>query len=228
MTTVLITGANRGIGLEFAKQYAAEGAHVIACCRAPNKAEALNALAKTAGAEVMVLDVTSPKSVAGLKSALAGRPIDIVINNAGVGGPRNEAKGTIDFDAWVETLKTNSVAPMLVSLALHDNLKAGKLKKLITITSMMGSIANHGGGAYAYRASKAAVNSVMHGLSKDWAKDGIAVGIYHPGWVKTDMGGASAPVTPEESVKGLRAQIARLSASNSGAYLDYAGKEIAW
>jgi NAD(P)-dependent dehydrogenase (short-subunit alcohol dehydrogenase family) len=163
-----------------------------------------------------------------LKTALAGRPIDIVINNAGVGGPRNEAKGTIDFDAWVETLKTNSVAPMLVSLALHDNLKAGKLKKLITITSMMGSIANHGGGAYAYRASKAAVNSVMHGLSKDWAKDGIAVGIYHPGWVKTDMGGASAPVTPEESVKGLRAQIARLSASNSGAYLDYTGKEIAW
>ena len=192
MTTVLITGANRGIGLEFAKQYAAEGAHVIACCRAPNKAEALNALAKTAGAEVMVLDVTSPKSVAGLKSALAGRPIDIVINNAGVGGPRNEAKGTIDFDAWVETLKTNSVAPMLVSLALHDNLKAGKLKKLITITSMMGSIANHGGGAYAYRASKAAVNSVMHGLSKDWAKDGIVVGIYHPGWVKTDMGGEGA------------------------------------
>jgi len=228
MTTVLITGANRGIGLEFARQYAAEGADVIACCRAPDKAEALSALAKTAKLKVMALDVTSPKSVAALKTALAGRPIDIVINNAGVGGPRNEAKGTIDFDAWVETLKTNSVAPMLVSLALHDNLKAGKLKKLITITSMMGSIANHGGGAYAYRASKAAVNSVMHGLSKDWAKDGIAVGIYHPGWVKTDMGGASAPVTPEESVKGLRAQIARLSTTNSGAYLDYTGKEIAW
>jgi NAD(P)-dependent dehydrogenase (short-subunit alcohol dehydrogenase family) len=228
MTTVLITGANRGIGLEFARQYAAEGADMIACCRAPDKAEALSALAKTAKLKVMALDVTSPKSVAALKTALAGRPIDIVINNAGVGGPRNEAKGTIDFDAWVETLKTNSVAPMLVSLALHDNLKAGKLKKLITITSMMGSIANHGGGAYAYRASKAAVNSVMHGLSKDWAKDGIAVGIYHPGWVKTDMGGAGAPVTPEESVKGLRAQIARLSASNSGAYLDYTGKEIAW
>lgn len=228
MTTVLITGANRGIGLEFARQYAAEGADVIACCRAPEKAQALNALAKTAGLKVMALDVTSPKSVAALQAALAGRPIDIVINNAGVGGPRNEPKGTIDFDAWVETLKTNSVAPMLVSLALHDNLKAGKLKKLITITSMMGSIAHHGGGAYAYRASKAAVNSVMHGLSKEWAKDGIAVGIYHPGWVKTDMGGASAPVTPEESVKGLRAQIARLSAGNSGAYLDYTGKEIAW
>ncbi len=228
MTTVLITGANRGIGLEFARQYAAEGADVIACCRAPEKADALNALAKTGRLEVMALDVTSPNSVAALKAALGGRPIDVLINNAGVGGPRNEPGGAIDFDAWVETLKTNSIAPMLVSLALHDNLKAGKLKKLVTITSMMGSIANHGGGAYAYRASKAAVNSVMHGLSKEWAKEGIAVGIFHPGWVKTDMGGAGAPVTPQDSVKGLRAQIARLNASNSGAYLDYAGKEIAW
>ena len=228
MTTVLITGANRGIGLEFAKQYAAEGADVIACCRNPAKADALNALAKAADFKVMALDVTSPKSVEALKQALKGQPIDIVINNAGVGGPRGETKDTIDFDAWVETLKTNSIAPMLVSLALHENLKAGKSKKLVTITSMMGSIANHGGGAYAYRASKAAVNSVMHGLSKEWAKDSIAVGIYHPGWVKTDMGGAGAPITPQDSVKGLRAQIAKLSAANSGAYLDFQGKEIAW
>jgi len=228
MTTVLITGANRGIGLEFAKQYAAEGADVIACCRNPATADALNALSRAAQFEVMPLDVTAPASVAALKSALNGRPIDILINNAGVGGPRNEPQGTIDFDAWVETLKTNSIAPMLVSLALHDNLKASKLRKLVTITSMMGSIAGHGGGAYAYRASKAAVNSVMHGLSKEWAKDGIAIGIYHPGWVKTDMGGSSAPVTPQDSVKGLRAQIAKLSPANSGAYLDFQGKEIAW
>jgi NAD(P)-dependent dehydrogenase (short-subunit alcohol dehydrogenase family) len=228
MTTVLITGANRGIGLEFAKQYAAEGADVIACCRHPATADALNALARAAQFTVMPLDVTSPKSVAALKNALSGKPIDILINNAGVGGPRNEPHGSIDFDAWVETLKTNSVAPMLVSLALHDNLKVSKLKKLVTITSMMGSIAGHGGGAYAYRASKAAVNSVMHGLSKEWAKDGISIGIYHPGWVKTDMGGSSAPVTPQDSVKGLRAQIAKLSPANSGAYLDFHGKEIAW
>ena len=228
MTTVLITGANRGIGLEFAKQYAAEGSDVIACCRSPEKADALNALARAVGCKVTALDVTSPKSVEALKAALKGQPIDILINNAGVGGPRNEPQGSIDFDAWVETLKTNSIAPMLVSLALHDNLKASKLKKLVTITSMMGSIAGHGGGAYAYRASKAAVNSVMHGLSKEWAKDGIAIGIYHPGWVKTDMGGTSAPVTPQDSVKGLRAQIAKLSAANSGAYLDFTGKEIAW
>jgi NAD(P)-dependent dehydrogenase (short-subunit alcohol dehydrogenase family) len=228
MTTVLITGASRGIGLEFAKQYAAEGADVIACSRNPATADALNTLAKAAQFTVLALDVTSPASVAALKTALNGKPIDILINNAGVGGPRNEPRGSIDFEGWVETLKTNSIAPMLVSLALHDNLKASNLKKLVTITSMMGSIAGHGGGAYAYRASKAAVNSVMHGLSKEWAKDGISIGIYHPGWVKTDMGGSSAPVTPQDSVKGLRAQIAKLSPANSGAYLDFLGKEIAW
>jgi NAD(P)-dependent dehydrogenase (short-subunit alcohol dehydrogenase family) len=225
MTTVLITGANRGIGLEFARQYAAEGAGVIACCREPGKAAEL---AKIKGVEVLALDVTEPKSVEALREKLSGRPIDVVINNAGVGGPRSEPRGTIDFPAWLATFKTNSIAPMLVSLALRDNLKAGKLKKLVTITSMMGSISGHGGGAYAYRASKAAVNSVMHGLSKEWAKDGIVVGIFHPGWVKTDMGGAGAPVTPQDSVKGLRAQIAKLSAANSGAYLDYTGKKIAW
>ena len=228
MTTVLITGANRGIGLEFARQYAAEGAEVIACCRAPEKADALKALAKSSGVEVLALDVTEPGSVEALKAKLAAKPIDILINNAGVGGPRDEPKGSIDFAAWIDTFKTNSIAPMLVSQALRDNLKAGKLKKLITITSMMGSIAGHGGGAYAYRASKAAVNSVMHGLSKQWAKDGIVVGIFHPGWVKTDMGGASAPISPQDSVAGLRAQIAKLNSANSGAYLDYQGHEIAW
>src|ERR1700674_2756594 len=102
MTTILITGANRGIGLEFAKQYAAEGADVIACCRNPDKADALNALAKAVQFKVIALDVTSPKSVEALKQALKGQPIDIVINNAGVGGPRGEPHGTIDFDGWVE------------------------------------------------------------------------------------------------------------------------------
>jgi NAD(P)-dependent dehydrogenase (short-subunit alcohol dehydrogenase family) len=228
MTTVLITGANRGIGLEFAKQYAEEGATVIACCRAPEKADALQAMTKTKGIEVSPLDVTEPKSVEALKAALDGRPIDILINNAGVSGPRREPKNSIDFAGWVGTFTTNSIAPMLVAVALHDNLKAGKLKKLVTITSMMGSISGHGGGAYAYRASKAAVNSVMHGLSKEWAKDGIVVGIFHPGWVRTDMGGAGAPVSPTDSVKGLRAQIAKLGKANSGEYRDYTGHEIAW
>src|SRR5438876_12223521 len=114
MTTVLITGANRGIGLEFARQYALEGAQVIACCREPKKADALNALAKTANFQVLPLDVTSPTSVMALKAELTGKPIDILINNAGVGGPRSEPKGSIDFAKWVDTFKTNSIAPMLV------------------------------------------------------------------------------------------------------------------
>lgn len=115
-----------------------------------------------------------------------------------------------------------------MAVAFHDNLKAGRDKKLVTITSQLGSIANHGGGAYPYHASKAAVNSFMRGLSKEWARDGIAVGIFHPGWVKTDMGGQSAPVTPAESVTGLKARIAELSMANSGTFRDYQGKEIAW
>jgi NAD(P)-dependent dehydrogenase (short-subunit alcohol dehydrogenase family) len=229
MTTVLITGANRGIGLEFATQYAADGADVIACCRDPQGADVLNALVKSArNVRLAALDVADPSSVGALKKDLGNTPIDILINNAGVGGPRERAKGIIDADAWLEIFAVNSVAPVTVAVAFLDNLKAGKDKKLATITSQLGSIANHGGGAYPYHASKAAVNSFMRGLSKEWASDGIAVGIFHPGWVQTDMGGSQAPVTPAQSVTGLRARIAELSAANSGTFRDYAGKEIAW
>jgi NAD(P)-dependent dehydrogenase (short-subunit alcohol dehydrogenase family) len=229
MTTVLITGANRGIGLEFVTQYAADGADVIACCRDPQRADALKALVRTArNVRTAALDVADPKSVAALKTDLGNTPIDILINNAGVGGPRERAKGIIDADAWLAIFAVNSVAPVTVAVAFHNNLAAGKDKKLVTITSQLGSIANHGGGAYPYHASKAAVNSFMRGLSKEWARDGIAVGIFHPGWVQTDMGGSQAPVTPAQSVTGLRARIAELSMANSGSFRDYGGKEIAW
>lgn len=226
MTTVLITGANRGIGLELARQYADAGAQVIACVRDPAKADALKSLGGKV--EILALEVTDPKSVAALKDALKGRPLDIVINNAGVGGPQGEAKGEIDFAGWTRTLQVNAIAPMMVAQALYENLRAGHDKKLVTITSILGSIAGHGGDMYPYRASKAAVNSVMHGLSRQWAKQGIAVGIFHPGWVQTDMGGAGAPVKPEDSVKGLRARIAELNAETSGTYRDYTGAPIAW
>lgn len=226
MTTVLITGANRGIGLEFAKQYAAEGADVIACCRETAKADALKSI--KGKVRITALTVDNSDSVAALKKELGATAIDILINNAGISGPRGKREGIIDFDAWLKTFAVNSLAPVMMAFAFEDNLKAGKQKKLVTITSQLGSITNHGGGAVAYNASKAAVNSLMHGLALAWARNGLLVGIFHPGWVKTDMGGASAPVTPQESVKGLRAQIAKLNATNSGAYLDYAGKEISW
>ncbi|HEY1708785.1 MAG TPA: SDR family oxidoreductase [Rhizomicrobium sp.] len=226
MTTILITGANRGIGLEFVKQYAAEGADVIACCREPAKADALKKIG--GNVRVMALDVSDPKSVEALKRDLGDTPLDIVINNAGISGPREKTDGVIAFDKWVEVFAVNSVAPVMIAGALHANLRHGHDKKLVTITSQLGSIANHGGGALPYHASKAAVNSFMHGLSKEWAKDGIVVGIFHPGWVQTDMGGKSAPVTPEQSVHGLRERIKELNSKNSGTFRDYADHELPW
>jgi len=225
MTTILITGANRGIGLEFVKQYAAEGADIVACCREPAKADALKAV--KGKVRVMALDVGDAASVTALKKDLGDAPIDILINNAGVSGPPRKGDN-IDVGGWLATFRTNSVAPVLVAEALKSNLMKSKDKKLVTITSVLGSIAEDSGGFQPYSATKAAVNSLMHSLSKNWAKDGIVVGIFHPGWVQTDMGGAGAPVKPEASVKGLRARIAELDAAKSGTYRDFENRQIPW
>lgn len=225
MTTILITGANRGIGLEFVKQYAAEGAEVIACCREPAKAADLKAV--KGKVRVMALDVGDAASVNALKKELGDTPIDIVINNAGVSSPKAK-NGAIDVDAWLATFRVNSVAPALVAHTLKPNLMKGKDKKLVTLTSQLGSIANDSGGFQPYSATKAAVNSLMHSLAKNWAKDGILVGIFHPGWVQTDMGGSGAPVKPQDSVKGLRARIAELDATKSGTYRDFENRPLPW
>jgi NAD(P)-dependent dehydrogenase (short-subunit alcohol dehydrogenase family) len=230
MTSVLVTGANRGIGLDFVRQYAADGAEVLACCRDPGAATDLQGLSAKFGGRIRVekLDVASEADISALKATLAGQPIDIVINNAGISGPSRQSSDDIDLEGWLETFRVNTVAPVAVSQALHANLKAGAGKKLAAITSGLGSTANNGGQRYAYRSSKAALNNAMRGLSRDWAGDGIAVGIFHPGWVKTDMGGQGAPVTPQQSVQGLRQRIAELGPATSGAYRDYAGAELAW
>jgi len=229
MVTVLITGANRGIGLEFVRQYVADGAEAVACCRDPDAAGELQALAKASGrVRVMKLDVASAADIAALKRALAGQPIDILVNNAGISGPRRQSADDIDLEGWLETFRINTVAPVAVSQALHENLKAGAQKKLAAITSQLGSTASNGGQRYAYRSSKAALNNAMRGLSRDWASDGIVVGVFHPGWVKTDMGGQSAPVSPEASVRGLRQRIAELGPETSGAFVDYSGVALPW
>jgi NAD(P)-dependent dehydrogenase (short-subunit alcohol dehydrogenase family) len=230
MTTVLVTGANRGLGLEFVRQYAADGAEVIACCRDPDAAAELQALAAASAGRVRMLklDVASQADVAALKAALAGQPIDVLINNAGISGPRRQSSDDIDLEGWLETFRVNTVAPVALAQALHSNLKAGAEKKLAAITSQLGSTAANGGQRYAYRSSKAALNNAMRGLSRDWASDGILVGVFHPGWVRTDMGGQSAPVSPEASVRGLRQRIAELGPKNSGAYVDYTGAALAW
>lgn len=224
MTAVLITGANRGIGLEFVRQYTADGASVIACCRTPAKAEQLARL----GVKVMELNVVDSASIARLADALKGQPIDILINNAGVYGPDRQSASEADPEGFVQTFRINSLAPLLVAQALRSNLLRGHDKKLVVITSKMGSISDSSGGTLAYRASKAALNMIMHGVAKEWARDGISVGIFHPGWVQTDMDGPGAPTTVEQSVKGLRARILDLNPRTSGHFLDYQGKEIGW
>ena len=230
MTTILITGASRGIGLEFVRQYAKEGANVIACCRNPDDAKELNAIARESGGKVrtLPLDVSSKDSIVALGRTLDGEAIDILINNAGISGPPKQSADEIDLEGWLDTFRVNTIAPVLVAQALRENIKRGHDKKIVAITSMMGSTEDHGGGMYAYRSSKAALNNAMRGLSREWSKDGIVIGIFHPGWVRTDMGGKNAAVAVEDSVKGLRQRIASRNVKNSGHYIDYAGAELRW
>ena len=224
MTTVLITGANRGIGLVFARQYSVDGATVIATCRNPEKAEKLVAL----GVQVEQLDVADPASASALAVKLKAAPIDILIANAGYYGPERQDADDADWDGFLETFRVNSLGPLLVAQALKLNLLAGTDKKLVVLTSKMGSIADSSGGHLAYRASKAALNMIAHNLALEWKRHGIKVAILHPGWVKTDMGGSSAPVSTAESVAEMMNRIAELWPGSSGHFLDYQGKEIGW
>ncbi|MDF0498645.1 SDR family oxidoreductase [Bradyrhizobium yuanmingense] len=236
MTTVLITGANRGVGLALAREYTSSGADVIACCRDPAKADALKELERASGGRVRILplDVTDETSIASLKTTLGDQAIDILINNAGVLGPKNQSPDGIDAEGWMSALRVNALAPVLLSLALADNLKRSREKKLVAISSDYGSVSivwpptTSARNRYAYRASKAALNSGMRALSSDWAADGVIVGLFNPGWVQTDMGGPTARITAEQSASGLVRRIAELTAETSGCFNDYDGKPIAW
>jgi NAD(P)-dependent dehydrogenase (short-subunit alcohol dehydrogenase family) len=230
MTTVLVTGANRGLGLEFARQYAHEGASVFACCREPRRAGALNALAKEAPGKITVhqVDVADEQSVAKLKKEIGSAPIDIVINNAGVYGPNHQNAANMDFAGWEETLRINTLGPLRITQAFLANLKAGGEKKVIAITSGMGSIAESSGGYIAYRTSKAGLNMLMHSLAIELKSDGIIAIPLNPGWVKTDMGGSSAPLTPATSISRMRKLISELQPSDSGKFASHDGREIPW
>lgn len=228
---VLVTGANRGLGLEFARQYAAEGWRVYAACRSPKGAKDLQHLAGESGGQIGVLklDVTDAASVRGAAVELKGIAIDLLINNAGVWGSRSDRFGKLDYDAWAEVLDTNTLGPMRVIEAFVENVAKSRLKLIVTLTSDMGSIEdNASGGSYAYRSSKAAVNMVVKSLAIDLAPRGINCVAMNPGWARTDMGGPQGRLSPTESIKALRSVIASLKPEDSGRYLNYTGKPLPW
>jgi NAD(P)-dependent dehydrogenase (short-subunit alcohol dehydrogenase family) len=231
MPSTLITGANRGIGFEFARQYLADAWDVYAACRDPKSASELRRLADTSvnKLRILALDVTDPASIKSAAAELDGQAIDLLLNNAGVGGARGQTIGNIDYAAWAKVLDVNTMGPMRVSEAFVDHVARSERKLIVTLTSGMGSIAdNTSGGSIAYRSSKAAVNMVMRSLAIDLAPRGITCVVVNPGWVRTDMGGAHATSTPAESVSMLRRLIETLGPAQSGKFFNYDGREYAW
>ena len=231
MPSTLITGANRGLGFEFARQYLADGWQVYAACRNPKSASELRRLADASDdkLQILALDVIDPVSVQAAAAKLDGQAIDLLLNNAGIGGPRGQSVGNIDYEAWAKVLNVNTMGPLRVSEAFVDHVAQSERKLIVTITSGMGSLAdNTSGGAYAYRSSKAAVNMVMRSLAIDLAPRNIACVVINPGWVLTDMGGPHATLTTAESVKKLRRLIETLGPGQSGKFFNYDGREYAW
>ncbi|AMV71268.1 SDR family oxidoreductase [Desulfuromonas carbonis] len=230
MSTLLITGANRGIGLELVKVFAGKGWRVLACCRRPEVATELQSLAAAAsGVTIHRLEVTDGGQIAALATELAGTPIDILLNNAGIKGPKQQGFGQSDEEGWLETFRVNTIAPMRLTEALVEQVAASERRIVATLGTVMGSIAeNSSGGYYAYRTSKAAVHMLMKGLAIDLAARGILTVSLHPGWVRTSMGGKSAPVAPAESAAGLAEVLLGLTPEQSGGLYDFEGKERPW
>lgn len=225
MSLILITGANRGIGLEFTRQYLSRGERVIACCRNPDQASELQSLV-CPELDIISLDVSDEAAIASLPGQLGGRKIAVFINNAGVYGSK-QSLDQIDSSEWVEVFRVNTMAPLLLTRVLLPHMDEGA--KLAFLSSKMGSITdNTSGSTYVYRSSKTALNQVVRSLSHDLDGLGMRVVALHPGWVKTDMGGPNALIDAETSVIGLISVIDKLDESTSGHFFNYDGTEIPW
>jgi NAD(P)-dependent dehydrogenase (short-subunit alcohol dehydrogenase family) len=230
MKHIVITGANRGLGLEFCKQCLATGNLVTATCRLPKLATELLALKQQYSEElnIIALDVTNQEMIASLTEKIDS-PIDVLINNAGFYGPRTASIENLTSTDWLNVLYINSVAPILIAQELLTKIKQSKDKKIVFITSKMGSIAdNSSGGGYCYRSSKAALNAAAKSLALDLKDHDISVGILHPGWVRTDMGGPNGLIDTKTSIAAMLEVIAKLNLDNSGAFFNYDGNIIPW
>jgi NAD(P)-dependent dehydrogenase (short-subunit alcohol dehydrogenase family) len=226
LPTVLITGANRGIGLEFVKSFAADGWRVHACARNIDKSKKLRAVEGDVACHKLA--VTNGLKVASLARELAEEPIDLLINNAGIYGPRT-GFGETDYDEWLNVLQVNTLAPLRMVERFVGLLENSEGRTVVNISSVMGSIGqNTSGGSYIYRSSKAALNMVTKTLSNDLAERGFTVVSFHPGWVQTDMGGESADITPAESVAAMRKVIAGLGPDDNGKFFNYDGQLLPW
>lgn len=230
MPTLLITGANRGIGLELTRQYLADGWQVIACCRHPDNAPELNQLTQQYSTlSLHQLDVSDEQGIAQLADELKQQPIDLLLNNAGIYGGSGNKLGAMESPQWLEVLRVNTIAPLLMAQAFLQQVSGSDKKIIATISSKVGSIAdNQSGSNYMYRSSKTAVNQAMKSLSIDVAAMGVTAVVLHPGWVLTDMGGPNALIDTETSARGLKTVLDNLTMEQSGRFINYDGEEIPW
>ncbi|WP_299731991.1 SDR family oxidoreductase [uncultured Endozoicomonas sp.] len=227
---VVITGVSRGLGLEMCKQYLASGAKVYGCSRSPERSQGLLELKRAFGSqfELVPLDITQPGMIQNLKYVIE-EPVDILINNAGIYGPAGLSWDQVTSDPWMEVMQVDVVAQLMVVQALVEKVAASGDKKILFMSSKMGSMGdNQKGGSYIYRSAKAALNAVGKSLAIDLKAQGISVGLLHPGWVLTDMGGPNALITADTSVSGMRKVIDNLSLKNSGQFFSYDGSVIPW
>lgn len=226
MSRVLITGASRGIGAELARQYAAAGDDVIACVRDPDAAPGLDDIRDSVSVQTM--DTGSPDSIAAAAGAIGNGAIDVVINNAGAVGGMRQSVDDLDVEEWHRSLDVNTIGPLLIARAFKANLAASGNGKLMNVTSQLAASTWPMGGMYIYSSTKAGLCKVAQALAIDWRDEPITVALMHPGWVKTDMGGPNAAITPEESASGIRDVIAGLTRADSGKFYKWNGEIHPW
>ena len=225
MPTALVVGASRGIGLEFARHYASRGWQVVATCRDAKGAAAL----QDSKAEIAHCDVTNAQSVTALAESLSGRAVDHLVFNAGIQGPREYTMTNFDEAAWIEVMRTNTMAPLRLAGHLLEHVVRSERKIMAFVSSRRGSMAeNTWGGHYMYSSSKAALNCVVKSMSIELKSRGVVCIALTPGWVRTDMGGDNAPIDAATSVKGMVGILDRSGPSQTGRFFQYDGKEIPW
>lgn len=231
MPSLLITGANRGLGLELCRQFLNEGWQVHAACRNPNNATRLSVLADKFPEQLKTytLDVSNAEQITALKTQLGDTKIDILFNNAGVYAGESGNFGETDTQVWLDAFNINVISPMKIIEAFVDNVADSEHKIIASMSSKMGSIAdNSSGGGYAYRSTKAALNMVMTSVAHDLKTRGIGSIILHPGWVRTDMGGPNGELSVEESATSLRITLTNATREDNGKFFDIDGSIIPW